>query len=104
MATLADGGRIDLAAVENEIQRLQQRNHHTALSVSEKTEKLDHPDCLALKDNVDPFDQVQRVYVIQVCRSAHNASEAGRIFFEHSRQKRCRRMLIVCVIILQDLS
>jgi transcriptional regulatory protein RtcR len=43
---------------------------------------------LSLKQSIDPFDQVQLAYVIQVCMSAHNLSDAGRALFEQSRKEK----------------
>jgi transcriptional regulatory protein RtcR len=88
MATLADGGRIDVSAVEYELQRLQQRNQHHASNHGFAKAELQHPHWLALKETIDSFDQVQLAYVIQVCLLAHNLSNAGRALFEHSRKKK----------------
>ena len=88
MATLADGGRIDIVAVEKEIERLLLRNQQATFSITNDIEKLDHADWLALQENIDPFDRVQLAYVVQVCRSAQHLSDAGRVLFERSRKEK----------------
>jgi transcriptional regulatory protein RtcR len=88
MATLADAGRIDMEAVAMEVARLQQRNQHHLAGDMVKTAQLDHPEWLRLKADIDPFDLVQLEYVIQICRSAHNLSDAGRALFEQSRKEK----------------
>ena len=88
MATLADAGRIDVNAVELELQRLQRRNQDHVSNHSFGAAELQHPDWLSLKQSIDPFDQVQLAYVIQVCMSAHNLSDAGRALFEQSRKEK----------------
>lgn len=86
MATLADVGRIDTEAVEKEIERLQLRQPSNNLELKNEGMLLDHPDWLAMKDQIDPFDQVQLAYVIQVCQTSHSLSDAGRSLFHHSRK------------------
>ena len=92
MATLSDGGRIDMPNVERELQRLQQRSPRKltqhAQELSNDEALLDHPDWLALQANLDPFDQVQLAYVVQVCRQSSTLSDAGRRLFQRSRQEK----------------
>lgn len=86
MATLADAGRIDTNAVEKELARLKSRSHNHEDNIQHSSNVLDHPDWQALKERIDPFDQVQLAYVIQVCQSAASLSDAGRLLFAQSRQ------------------
>jgi transcriptional regulatory protein RtcR len=86
MATLAEAGRIDADAVEKEILRLRLRNPAASIESVNAGAKLDHPDWLAMQDQIDPFDRVQLAYVIEVCQAAQNLSDAGRALFHHSRK------------------
>ncbi|MGZ8159954.1 MAG: RNA repair transcriptional activator RtcR [Methylobacter sp.] len=78
MATLADGGRITLEAVADEIQRLRhdwrQLGQESKMTVAAL---LDEP--------VDLFEQLQLANVIQVCQASQTAAEAGRKLFNISR-------------------
>ena len=87
MATFADSGRIDVTNAEREIERLLQKNESVIQSEVAMSESR-HPEWLAIKKQIDPFDQVQLAYVIQVCKSAQSLSEAGRTLFAHSRQQK----------------
>lgn len=88
LATLADGGRIDQANVERELERLRARQHQLGDSarLSVQDDALSHPEWQRLREMLDPFDCIQLEYVIGVCRSAHTLSEAGRRLFSQSRQ------------------
>jgi transcriptional regulatory protein RtcR len=95
MATLADSGRIDQHLVNTEVQRLQTRNQQARNDAIAEPDTLRHPDWTALKNQIDPFDEVQLAYVIKVCRQSSSLSEAGRTLFEHSRKdKKSRTMRI----------
>jgi transcriptional regulatory protein RtcR len=77
MATLADSGRIDEAAVDEEIGRLQR-----AWELEPSEEKL----TLLLGDRpLDRFDRLQLQTVVDICRKAGSLSEAGRQLFDVSR-------------------
>lgn len=81
MATLGDGGRIDEAAVDAEINRLRAAWRGTG----------GHDDLEAVLGAervaaLDRFDRVQLADVVAVCRSAPSLSAAGRILFAASRQ------------------
>jgi len=78
MATLADGGRITMAVVADEIQRLRQDWRSIHQSTSTGIENL-------LEGPVDLFDQLQLASVIQICQSSKTAAEAGRKLFNVSR-------------------
>jgi transcriptional regulatory protein RtcR len=86
MATLAGGGRIAVADVDEEIERLR-----AAWSSSECDASLDslqrHLTPSAI-ETLDRFDRVQLAEVLQVCESARSLSDAGRTLFAASRVKR----------------
>ncbi|KAA1051562.1 RNA repair transcriptional activator RtcR [Pseudocitrobacter sp. 73] len=75
MATLAENGRITLAVVGEEIARLQAEWQTT----SETT---------IVNQEIDLFDQRQLETVLDVCRTSASLSEAGRMLFAVSRQKK----------------
>lgn len=84
MVTLGDGGRIDEAAVEAEIERLRASwrvagGHGEA----EALEGVLGPDRVAA---LDRFDRVQLADVIAVCRATASLSAAGRVLFAASRR------------------
>jgi transcriptional regulatory protein RtcR len=91
MATLAEGGRISEAGLEDEIGRLKQT---WARPLPEGSANGDHEERLATLLGVeglaqlDPFDRVQLAYVVGVCRESRNQSDAGRKLFQVSRLKR----------------
>lgn len=87
MATLAAGGRITSALVEDEIARLRGGEpgagggdgaHLAAVLAPAAIEQLDH------------FDRAQLAEVLRVCREARSLSEAGRTLFAVSRGRRSR--------------
>lgn len=79
MATLADGGRIDVAQVDEELARLRQ-----AWGAGHELSPLElHLQRAGLQ--VDLFDRLQLEAVIAVCRTAASQADAGRRLFEHSR-------------------
>jgi len=86
MATLANSGRIDEDNVNAEIQRLKARNQPINSDFDIDESSISHPAWLALRDRIDPFDQVQLAYVIKVCKQSANLSDAGRNLFQQSRK------------------
>jgi transcriptional regulatory protein RtcR len=72
MATLAEGGRIDQAAVTTEIARLARS--------SPTTDGLDG----LIAQPLDRFDRVQLADVVEVCRASPSLSAAGRTLFAQS--------------------
>lgn len=93
MGTLAVGGRITLALVREEIERLRAswQSPSSAMSAS------DSPACVigsVLGDldveNLDRFDQAQLADVIEVCRRSATLSEAGRTLFSQSRKAKAK--------------
>jgi transcriptional regulatory protein RtcR len=86
MATLAPGGRISTAVVEEELERLRELWHAPAASNNEQLlERLVSAEKLA---ELDLFDRLQLASVIGICRQARTLSEAGRQLFSVSRDKR----------------
>jgi transcriptional regulatory protein RtcR len=85
MATLAPGGRINVAVVEEETGRLRQGWHGARDSSERVLEQLLGPERLA---EVDLFDRLQLVQVITVCRDLSSLSAAGRVLFDVSRTKK----------------
>ena len=85
MATLSPKGRIDLDCVEAEIVRLKRLwSGQTDDGVGILAEILD-ADTLSM---IDPFDRVQLIETIRVCRNSRSLSEAGRTLFAASRARR----------------
>lgn len=85
MATFAPSGRIDLATVATEIERLRRLwRVNTSLS-SDGLEELLTADVLG---ELDQFDRIQLVEVVRVCRASRSMSEAGRRLFSASRARR----------------
>lgn len=87
MATLAPGGRIDEATVEDEIARLQ-------LAWQGREEEGDKEkflrELLGEKAfaELDRFDRVQLADVVHVCRECRTLSEAGKRLFAVSREQK----------------
>jgi len=77
MATLAPGGRIDLATVDDELARLRAHWHGAAPE--------DRVGALLGARELDRFDRVQLNDVLEVCARAKSLSEAGRELFAASR-------------------
>lgn len=86
MATLASGGRIDRALVDEEIERLREAWGQSAPTAAEdELEILLGPAGVAA---LDRFDRVQLADVVSVCRAARSLSEAGRELFAASRARK----------------
>jgi len=84
MSTLARGGRIDVACVEEEIERLR------AAWSSRRTEHRGDDDLERLLGKgpaaeLDRFERVQLAEVVRVARTAPTLSAAGRLLFDKSR-------------------
>ena len=83
MATLADGGRISLENVTDEIALLKKRWNRR---VSEDTlTSVLSEDAI---EQVDLFDRAQLAKVVEVCRSSNSMAEAGRKLFNVSREQK----------------
>ena len=90
MATLAQPGRISVPIVEEEIERLIKT--WSRPSAIENEEELYSHFGLSTKtvQNLDPFDQVQLLEVLRVCRTSRTLSEAGRELFSVSRKSKAK--------------
>ncbi|MCK6552178.1 RNA repair transcriptional activator RtcR [Myxococcota bacterium] len=99
MATLADGGRIDVERVTDELTRL--RSAWDALTSEGDDARRDprgDPSGDGLDDVldaerlalIDPFDRVQLAEVVRVCRRSPSLSAAGRALFAASRTTRTK--------------
>jgi transcriptional regulatory protein RtcR len=92
MATLCEGGRISLAEVDDEIERLRTQWRFEPDADDADTDAMD-----GLLERIvdkrrfaalDRFDRVQLEDVIKVCRTARSLSDAGRVLFAASRAAR----------------
>lgn len=86
MATLSSGGRISVENVEEERQRLKLSwgREHTGTVPSDLSSLLSNEQLEAM----DLFDQMQLENVIEVCRRCRTLSEAGRLLYNHSRNRK----------------
>jgi transcriptional regulatory protein RtcR len=85
MATMAAGGRISVAVVDAEIQRLKRAWQSGSADDDHSLVELLGAE---VASRLDRFDRVQLVDVIAVCRQARSLSEAGRRLFSVSRAQR----------------
>lgn len=85
MATLSPKGRIDLECVDAEIVRLQRLWSGLNDQGEDILAELLDREALAA---IDPFDRVQLMETIRVCRRSRSLSEAGRALFAASRARR----------------
>jgi transcriptional regulatory protein RtcR len=86
MATLAEGGRISVELVEEELRRL--KASWEALDSGPSNDELAQflePEELS---KLDLFDSLQLSSVIAVCRKSRSLSDAGRILFSASRARK----------------
>ena len=81
MATLSNGGRIDRATVEDEIERCRRAPE----SADDPLDELLGPDAA---ERFDRFDLAQLREVVKVCRASRSLAEAGKILFAVSRQSK----------------
>lgn len=84
MATLADGGRITLPIVQQEVQLLQRR-WGSQIEATSTLGRWLTPEELA---GIDFFDQTQLEQVIRVCQTSKSLAQAGRRLFDVSRTKK----------------
>lgn len=86
MATLAEGGRIRVEEVTDEIERLRLlwRTPSETPSDAVLASVLDRERI----DALDLFDRVQLAAVIDICRQENTMSAAGRRLFSNTRQKK----------------
>ncbi len=88
MATLADGGRISLADVKEEIARMKGANQAEGANSSAPNavddERLARFLGADAAERYDAFDLVQLKYTIAVCRASRSAADAARKLFAAS--------------------
>lgn len=84
MATFSPKGRIDSDCVRREVIRLKGLWSGTA-QIDDPLVGLLGPDQVSA---LDPFDRVQLVHVVGVCRASRSLSDAGRTLFAASRARR----------------
>ena len=85
MATLSPRARIDVDCVDSEIVRLKRLWAGATAAAADDLASLLGDDASA---RIDPFDRVQLVETIRICRSSRSLSEAGRALFAASRLRR----------------
>src|SRR5262249_39651810 len=85
MATLAQGARISVDLVREEVQRLQD-----SWSINEPSVDGSLADVLTENQltQLDLFDRLQLERVLDVCRRSRSISEAGRTLFHASRSRK----------------
>jgi len=88
MATLAEGGRIDVAVVDDEIERLRAAWRAREAPPGPAQDDLHELLSPAELDDLDPFDRVQLALAIEVCQRSRTLSAAGRELFRASRLRR----------------
>ena len=90
MATLAPGGRIGLAEVEEEIDRLRAvwARPEPGAEGEARDEALLRELLGEAAAEIDLFDAVQLAHVVRICRRCASQSEAGRQLFARSRERR----------------
>jgi transcriptional regulatory protein RtcR len=102
MGTLADGGRIDLPVVEEEIARLTRAwRVETPTETEHRAPPSPRPAASPSRDEgllerilgadaekLDRFDRVQLTDVLSICARARTLSEAGRALFAESRKQK----------------
>ena len=86
MATLAPGGRIVMAVMKEEVQRLQAS--WRAEGTDPDQARLDRVLGKEAAGELDLFDRVQLAAVLKVCQESGSLSQAGRTLFSESRKKR----------------
>ncbi len=89
LCTFADGARIQLSAVEREIERLQS-SWRLAAANADETVLLSVID-QSMIAAIDPFDRPTLANVIQTCRESDNLSQAGRKLFAVSREQKASK-------------
>lgn len=90
MATLSTGGRITLADVQEEIQRLKSAWRHYAnpSAQGQETPLIEAILGPEKSQTLDLFDRAQLETVLTTCRHSRTLSEAGRTLFQASRENR----------------
>ncbi len=85
MATFAESGRISVEVVNEEIERLRAAWQNSSATFGEGLENLLDENVIA---ELDLFDRMQLLKVIEICRESRSLSEAGRKLFHSSREQK----------------
>ena len=83
LCTLADGGRITVADVDEELDRLR-----AAWAPVSESHDMVRDVMGSLADELDRFDRVQLNEVLTVCAQSASLSAAGRVLFAESRKRK----------------
>ena len=86
MATLAEGGRVSVPLVREEIERL--RASWQAPSAGASDDIVMRYLSSEAAAELDRFDRVQLAEVLRVCATAKSLSDAGRVLFSESRKRK----------------
>ena len=86
MGTLADGGRITVEAVNDELERLKRKWRPGAQSASVPADVIDAVLGAGFAQSIDYYDQLQLAGLIEVCQSSSSMAAAGRRLFGVSRE------------------
>jgi len=87
MCTVAAGGRITVEVVNEEIERLR-RAWSRAAAPSNGENLLEATLGSDAVQNLDLFDRMQLANVIEVVSTSRSLSDAGRVLFASSREKK----------------
>jgi transcriptional regulatory protein RtcR len=87
MCTVAVGGRITVDVVNEEIARLRKAWTNTSASPNGEQYLEERLGSEAVK-NLDLFDRMQLANVIEIVSTSRSLSEAGRVLFANSREKK----------------
>ena len=85
-AALKLAGARHVAVVEEEIERL--KKSWESLESERTEEQLEQLLPAGQRDSIDLFDRIQLARVVEICRNSRSLSDAGRILFHSSRQKK----------------
>lgn len=85
MGTLADGGRITLDVVEDEIVRLRQKWQAAGSTERSPLHAIKSVLGEDFADDLDLYDQIKLAGIIAVCRDSQSMAEAGRRLFNITR-------------------
>lgn len=88
MGTLAEGGRISVEIVEEEIARLRAAWGAPLPEIAPKEDLVKNLLGEEKAASLDLFDRVQLAEVLRVCQRARTLSEAGRTLFSSSRNQK----------------
>jgi transcriptional regulatory protein RtcR len=87
MCTVATGGRITVDVVNEEIVRLRRAWSKTSASSPRENLLEERLGSEAVK-SLDLFDRMQLANVIELVSTSRSLSEAGRVLFANSREKK----------------